>query len=798
MPGGMKNFPHSWKKWGGKLNKLFLIARSNMRKAKGQTMAIVVLILLAAMLLNLWLMLSMDYKANFDRYHDKLNAEHVTLAVDDSDGKVKDVLSEKLKFDKDVAAYHLDTCMHMTGRFPYNGGEMSSIFIFVEKQTALTRSVGKAEMVEDSNDASGVYLPMLYKTNEIDVGRTIEISIGSHTVKYNICGFFNSIMAGSNNCGLMEIILTEDKYDELENLGYAPKATLCSVRLRDPSENLNYEAALKSVVSQSFPNINMVSNSYDMVLQARYISQSICSAVVSVMALLVLLIALIVIASNIINYIQVNMKNLGALKAIGYTSGQLICSLLLQFLGVTLLTAIIGAGLSYCLFPAVNTMMISQTGIPYAIRFLPLPFAVSLSVLGGTVAAAVWLAARRMKKIEPIVALRSGVQTHNFKRNHVPLEKTKAPLDLALALKTTFSGVKHNITVCITMLILSLVLVFSGLMTANMIVDTTPFVNLIVGETADSCVGVDAGSEDEFLREMNADSRVEKIYLYTNVNVTNPGGAELMAILCDDFSRVNNQSVVYTGRFPKYDNEIAIGAKYAKEKGFAVGDEIEIMANGNTETYLISGFTQVTNNLGRDCLFTRSGYERLGTLSETGYYINLTDGTDADTFNAEVKKEFADSVTIVMNMKSVIEALSKVYVSLMTVIVIAILVLSVIIIAFVLYLLVRTMLNNKKRDYGIMKSLGFTTGQLILQTALSFMPAIMISTVVGLILGCFGINPILSLFFSTLGIVKCTFAVPVGFIVAAGTLLVLFAFVMACLLSLKIRKITPKALLLGE
>ena len=56
------------------MRKLFLIARSNMRKAKGQTVAIVVLILLASMLLNLWLMLSMDYKANFDRYHKKLNA----------------------------------------------------------------------------------------------------------------------------------------------------------------------------------------------------------------------------------------------------------------------------------------------------------------------------------------------------------------------------------------------------------------------------------------------------------------------------------------------------------------------------------------------------------------------------------------------------------------------------------------------------------------------------------------------------------------------------------------------------
>ena len=41
------------------MSKLFIIARSNMRKAKGQTVAIVTLILLASMLLNLWLMLSM-------------------------------------------------------------------------------------------------------------------------------------------------------------------------------------------------------------------------------------------------------------------------------------------------------------------------------------------------------------------------------------------------------------------------------------------------------------------------------------------------------------------------------------------------------------------------------------------------------------------------------------------------------------------------------------------------------------------------------------------------------------------
>ncbi len=780
------------------MGKLFLIARSNMRKAKGQTVAIVALILLAAMLLNLWLMLSMDYKANFDRYHDKLNAEHVTLAVDDADGIVYEFLSQTLPDDTEVKEYCLDSCMLMICTFPYNGGTMNIDVAFMDKQTALSRTIGKPEIVEDSDLTSGIYLPMLYKSADCSVGKTIEISIGSHSVTYTICGFFNSVMLGSHNCALMQTILTADKYAELENLNYAPQATLCSVRLNDISNNLNYRATLKSTVSEHFPNTRMIGSCYDVVLQARYISQMICSGIISVMAFIVLLIALVVIISNIINYIQVNVKNLGAFKATGYTSRQLVCSLLLQFLGLTVIAAVVGIVLSYAIFPAINTMMIAQTGIPYAIHFLPLPVIISLIILGGTVALSVWLSARRIKKIEPIVALRSGVRTHNFKKNRVSLEKTRAPLNFALALKTTLSGVKHNITVCITMLVLSLVVVFSGLMTENIIVDMTPFLNLIVGETADSAINVQTEVEDDFLEILNSDSRTEKVYLYNSLNVSHVGGVELMATLCDDFSKVNNQSVVFKGRFPKFDNEIAIAAKYAKEKGFAIGNEIEITANGKTEKYLISGFTQITNNLGRDCLLTRQGYERLGALQSVTYYIKLAEGTDIDAFNEEMKGNFEGNVNTVINVNATLDAMAGVYVSLIMIIVIAILILSAVIITFVLYLLVRTMLNNKKRDYGILKSLGFTTKQLILQTALSFMPAIIISTVIGVIISCLTINPLLSLFFSSLGIVKCTFDIPIVFATIAGIALILLSFGIACLLSLKIKKIAPRNLLVGE
>lgn len=160
-----------------------------MRNAKGQTVAIAVLILLAAMLLNLWLMLSMDYKANFDRYHDKLNAEHVTLLVDDTN-KVQKFLSQTLERDDEVEEYRLDSCMYMVGTFSYNGGQMNGQFIFMDKQTAISRTIGKAEIVEEGNLMSGVYLPMLYKSDDYSIGKTIELTIGSHPRNVHDMRFF--------------------------------------------------------------------------------------------------------------------------------------------------------------------------------------------------------------------------------------------------------------------------------------------------------------------------------------------------------------------------------------------------------------------------------------------------------------------------------------------------------------------------------------------------------------------------------------------------------------------------------
>jgi hypothetical protein len=86
----------------------------------------------------------------------------------------------------------------------------------------------------------------------------------------------------------------------------------------------------------------------------------------------------------------------------------------------------------------------------------------------------------------------------------------------------------------------------------------------------------------------------------------------------------------------------------------------------------------------------------------------------------------------------------------------------------------------------------------MLQTALSFMPSVILSLAVGLLVSAIVINPLTAVFLRGIGIVKCTFILPVDFIVATGLGIVVFTFAIACLLSLRIRKIDPKALIDGE
>lgn len=795
----MKNSLHFYRKWGGKMRKTMLLARANLKTSKGQAVSIIALIILASMLLNIWIILGFDYKWNFNRFHDKLHSEHVTVLFDDTSKEAKEAVTNLLENDGRTQEYSMNDVLWFDGSFDYNDGSFSTNYFALEKETALKKEIGCFEITEESAYQNGVYLPMLYQMgNNYQTGDTICIKIGNQNQTYTVCGFFNHMMAGSHNCGTCALLFTEEAYQSLAKLPFVSKATQLSVRIQDKSDSESFEASVKNGIASALPSIRALSNSYETVSMSRFISQMILAGIVSAMAFFITLIALVVISSNTAHQIRENMKNLGALKAIGYTGKQLIASLLFQFLCLSFVAQIAGIALSYAVFPKLNAMMMTQTGIPYEVRFLAMPFLVTVGVISGTVFLAVSLSSRKIQKIEPVTALRQGMKTHNFKRNPIPLSNARMPLPFALALKTTLFEKKQNITVCITMLTLSLMTAFSCVILRNVILDKDPMVELIVGETSDAFVNISLDAKTDFLQAMEQDPRVEKTYLYHDIEVRHFGHLALTATVTEDCKALNNQNLCIKGRFPKYENEMLIGAKYAQEEHLKIGDSITLTADGKKADFIISGLTQSSNYLGKDCMLLRSGYERMGKFPSECYYVNVAKGTDIDALLEDIKKQFSNRINYSGNAQEILDSTTSVYTAIMKVIVAACLLLCLTVIAFVLFLLIRAMLTHKKQEYGILKALGFTTGQLVLQTAASFLPALILSAIIGLSISAVIINPLIALFLKGIGMIKCTFEMPAALLTVSGICIVSAAFLFACLMSFKIRKITPMGMLTEE
>ena len=77
----MKSSNISLQKWGGKV-KIMNLAMANIRKSKSATASLFIFILVAALLLNIGLMVITQINAFFDSKAEQLNDPHVMIVMD--------------------------------------------------------------------------------------------------------------------------------------------------------------------------------------------------------------------------------------------------------------------------------------------------------------------------------------------------------------------------------------------------------------------------------------------------------------------------------------------------------------------------------------------------------------------------------------------------------------------------------------------------------------------------------------------------------------------------------------------
>ena len=778
-----------------------ILTKSNFRKNKGTSIGLMLLMIITSMLIGLVCLIFLDAYPAAEKDGERLDAGDGVVVMAGNKSEIDEAELKEL-FSENVERFEKTTVLS-NGPTSINFGEGSVIdTLYISDETEFEKSLNRSEIVTEDTSVTGnyVYLPNQFSTSGgYHTGDTYEFELVGKEYALPVRGFYDTTYFGSNNTGDFMFVVDDDSYREIaDRMGDGAEASVVCFFLKEGVKAPKFKISVTNDYLALHPEANITVELFDSEISGKTFMAMILAGAFIVMALILVIVIMLMVKSSITNYIRENMKTIGALKSIGYTSGKIRRSMYSMFGILAVIAGAVGTGLSYLLMPMMANMVTAQSGVPYQVSFNPAATVVPVLFVTVFILIVTFLSSRKIKKIEAIEALRDGQKSHSFRKNRVRLDRSVFGLNTSLAFKTTFRNMKQNL---ITFFVTGL-LVFGCVVGLQLYenFNVHPSMKFFSTEVADAAISFDHEAKDEayqFLKDYEGTKNVHKINMFT---LFYKDEDKLFSYGIDDMDNLNNRDVCYEGEIPKYDNEIAVSGKFAKDSGFQIGDEIELNYGDKEFKYLITGYIQSTSNSGREGLMSEAAMSRIVDLSNGGvyYYFDMENPDEVNTVLDSCKDKFGDHILTTVSMQEAMEGLMTTFRSITTVMMTMMCVIAGAVILLVLFLMVRTLIYNKRKDYGIYKAIGFTSGKLILQTAISFMPTIVLSVIVFSVVSYFAANPYMSMMMRTFGMMKCDFPIPIFGIVIIDVGLILAAFLFAVLQARRIRRIEAYQMLVGE
>ena len=458
-------------------------------------------------------------------------------------------------------------------------------------------------------------VPYSFKTNgDYELGDNFTIHYQDKDYEYRIAGFLETTIMGTTNIGVMKFMLPETTYQTLvDKLDNQLKGLIISAVMDDKTQS----SKLQNDFSKEFPqSVVGDTTSYiwgldiELVKNVSTLTINIVATILVAFAAIIVLVSLIVIRFRVSNSIEDGMANIGVLKAIGYTSGQILSSIILQFILIALSASVVGIALSYSLMPFIGGIISSLSGLIWIQNFDIIINLVSIFIVVFCVVIVTFLSAFRVRKILPVAALRGGIQTHSFRKNHFPLEKAKGGLHFLLAIKSMLANAKQNMMILLIIIALTFASVFSVVLYYNIASDKTAFVNLFGSEPANVYIAVKSDADTrELLSDIEQMDHVRKVNIFDLIT-TKIDGQTVYTNVTDNYNQLEN-NIVYEGRQPKHENEISISWVVSSQINKGIGDTVEVEYGTETESYLVTGLSQSIGNLGQVAALTMEGMQQL-------------------------------------------------------------------------------------------------------------------------------------------------------------------------------------------
>lgn len=573
----------------------------------------------------------------------------------------------------------------------------------------------------------------------LDMGDTFYIKYDEDTyLKLKVGGYAKDALLGSDLMGTKRVLVGEEDYKTLQQ-GSLAASTLYHV------ESKNVKALQTDYGKQTFS----VSFGCDKAtIKFTYVLDIVIALIVLVVSIGLVCITMLMLRFTISFTVKEEYEQIGVMKAIGIPERGIRGLYIIKYVAIAVLGATVGCICSVpfgkkLLTTVTQNIFVENSGTNVAMNVL-------VSVLVAVVVVIfAYLSTRPVKKMNPMTALRDGMEGESFtKTGKIGLTKGKLSATTSMALNDIFSEWKRYVILFLT----SLMGIWLLLMVVNTVATlqsdkTAVWFGLCradyVLEDEDTGTWKSIEEAENYLEQVKEklkenDIKAKDMRLELNANVKVENGEDAYKIL--SLQSVGGSAEIYQyeeGCAPMEENEIAMATGIADKMGVSIGDKVMVTASEKEKEYIVTALYQSMNNMGEVIRFS----QKANVSYDSSYGCFGMEITMADTLSNEEKEQVKKKIeklypdAKVSTMGEYIEDMLGGTVSQVGELKGVLFFLVMVINVLVVVLLQKMFLLREKREIATMKAIGFSDNALILWQMKRIGMVVFVGILIGVLTG---------------------------------------------------------------
>ena len=778
---------------------LWSVIYANMRKKKGGFIGVFILMFIISVTVTSILS---SYLSGYERYDiaaKEENAPDIINVIYEKD--YDETYEEKLKLQEEVKEVENIKGMRYKRGLNIKGKELNSgILMFAYEPEIFSNELEDGDRMIIPKEGE-IYLPKFFKEKyNCSIGDKLTFTSEDKECTFTISNFFEDTTFGSSVMGRKRVYVNSSDFNEIYDSNNKEFTHISCLYTMLKDEYKGQGKVIKDINKATA--IQKYGESCTVFAESKqytFMMPDILSAILLGFSCLLLIILMVVIAQSIASSIEMEYKTYGIFKAMGFSNIQLRIIILIEYIIASIAGMILGTIVGGFIEDSVGEIILDGTGLFWigGIKYKEciLVFMSILIIIG----LFILLFTRKITSISPVRAISFGnAPIHFSSRLNFSLGSLEfIPLSVKLGFKQVVTHMKQSTALVFIICILTFFTV--SMYSLGEVLTGDAIEELFNPTGCDLSVYYSAEKEGELSNikeEIEKYTSIEKEFKLTNTYKTVDDN-NLVIIVTD-----NNDDVlgkVNEGRAPKYNNEVLTTLIMAEELGKSIGDMITVEdTKGNKKEYMIVGLQQSVNDVGRNITMLESGMNRLvPDFNLTVKEFRLTDPEKTEEIIEDLESIYGkDNFELSFGNDYKVSKENFDIAKDVHLITQVIFILSVIIVGIIVVLVCSKNIMKMRSDIGVLKSQGCTNGDIKSQLSMEFFIIALIGSILGVIFNVILNDKLMYVFFKYVGVTEYVTEYNLKILLVPVAAITLFTIAASWVISGKVRKISPKNLII--